>query len=190
MAEVARFAHHMSDEDALMWNIEKDPILRSTILAVAIFDSVPDWERLRARIDRTTLLIPRFRQRVVSPPFRMGPPRWTVEPSFDLDFHLRRIAARRRRARRARCSTRCNRSRRRASTGPARCGSSRSSRDSTDPTASAPRFAMKVHHSVTDGVGGMELLAHLVDLARDAPDASDDDIPAAPRARDRRARSD
>ena len=30
-----------------MWNIEKDPILRSTILAVAIFDRPPDWERLR-----------------------------------------------------------------------------------------------------------------------------------------------
>ena len=93
MAEVARFAHHMSDEDALMWNIEKDPILRSTILAVAIFDSVPDWDRLRERIERTSLLIPRFRQRVVSPPFRIGPPRWTVEPTFDLDFHLRRTAA-------------------------------------------------------------------------------------------------
>ena len=58
MAEVARFAHHMSDEDALMWNIEKDPILRSTIVAVAIFDAVPDWERLRERIDRATLLDP------------------------------------------------------------------------------------------------------------------------------------
>src|SRR5258707_33641 len=37
MAEAARFAHHMSDEDALMWNIEKDPVLRSTILAAALF---------------------------------------------------------------------------------------------------------------------------------------------------------
>ena len=66
MAEAARFAHHMSDEDALMWNIEKDPVLRSTILAVAILDSVPDWERLRRRIERTTCFIPRLRQRVVS----------------------------------------------------------------------------------------------------------------------------
>ncbi|MDQ6926776.1 MAG: diacylglycerol O-acyltransferase, partial [Candidatus Eremiobacteraeota bacterium] len=80
----------MSDEDALMWNIEKDPILRSTILAVAIFDRVPDWNVLRRRMERTTRLIPRFRQRVLSPPLRMGPPRWTVEPTFDLDFHLRR----------------------------------------------------------------------------------------------------
>ena len=121
-----RFAHHMSDEDALMWNIEKDPILRSTILAVAIFDRRPTGTRLRARIERTTThVIPRLRQRVLSPPFRIGPPRWTVEPTFDLDFHLRRMRLPAPGDRRARCSTCCSRSRRRASTGPGRCGSSR-----------------------------------------------------------------
>src|SRR3974390_714025 len=75
MSDVGRFARHMSDEDALMWNIEKDPVLRSTIVAVAIFDSAPDWVRLRRRIDRATLLIPPFRQRVLSPPPRTAPPR-------------------------------------------------------------------------------------------------------------------
>ena len=87
----AKFSLHMSDEDALMWNIEKDPILRSTILAVGIFDSVPDWQRLRNRVERTSRLVPRFRQRVQTPPLRMGPPRWTVERTFDLDFHLQRM---------------------------------------------------------------------------------------------------
>ena len=167
MAEAARFAHHMSDEDALMWNIEKDPVLRSTILAVALFDSVPDWERLRRRIDRTTCFIPRLRQRVVSPPFRIAPPRWTAEPTFDLDFHLRRVRL----------------------AGPERCALL----DALQPIATASfdrarplweftlfegldgpdgeraAFAMKVHHSVTDGVGGMELLAHFVDLVPTPP---------------------
>ena len=46
MAEVARFAHHMSDEDALMWNIEKDPILRSTILAAYLQREQSDGCRL------------------------------------------------------------------------------------------------------------------------------------------------
>src|SRR5690349_23127135 len=86
-----RFAHHMSDEDALMWNIEKDPVLRSTIVAVAVLDREPDWGRLRGRFERATLLIPRLRQRVLSPPLRIGPPRWTNDPGFDLDFHLRRF---------------------------------------------------------------------------------------------------
>jgi diacylglycerol O-acyltransferase len=180
MAEV-RFARHMSDEDALMWNIEKDPILRSTILAVAIFDRPPDWKALRERIERTTRLVPRFRQRVVSPPLRVGPPRWTVEPTFDLDFHLRRVRL----------------------PGP---GTDRALLDVLqpmattsfdrarplwefvliegleDPTGEGERaaFAMKVHHSVTDGVGGMHLLAHMIDLARDATPPDPDDVPAAP----------
>ncbi len=179
MAEVARFAHHMSDEDALMWNIEKDPILRSTILAVAMFDSVPDWDMLRRRINRTTLLIPRFRQRVLSPPLRMGPPRWTVEATFDLDYHLRRTRL-------------------------PGAGTERALLDALQPMATSSfdrarplwqftliegldgpegeraALAMKVHHSVTDGVGGMDLLTHMIDLARDAEEPSDRDVPAAP----------
>jgi diacylglycerol O-acyltransferase / wax synthase len=178
MPEAARFAHHMSDEDALMWNIEKDPVLRSTIVAVALFDSVPDWEQLRRRIDQTTCFIPRLRQRVVSPPFRIAPPRWTAESTFDLDFHLRRVRL----------------------AGP---GTIRALFDALQPIATASfdrarplweftlfegldgpggeraAMAMKVHHSVTDGVGGMALLAHFIDLVRDAPEAPDADVPAA-----------
>ena len=178
MGEAERFAHHMSDEDALMWNIEKDPVLRSTIVALALFDSVPDWERLRRRIARTTCYIPRLRQRVVSPPFRIAPPRWMAEPSFDLDFHLRRVRL----------------------AGP---GTVRALFDAVQPIATASfdrarplweftlfegldgpdgeraAFAMKVHHSVTDGVGGMALLAHFVDLVPDAAETHERDVPAA-----------
>ncbi len=179
MASTERFSLHMSDEDALMWNIEKDPILRSTIVAVALFDEAPEWERLRRRIDRTTLLIPRFRQRVMSPPLRIAPPRWTVEPTFDLDYHLRRVRL-------------------------PGDGSTRELLDALQPIATSSfdrarplweftlieglagdhgeraALAMKVHHSVTDGVGGMELLTHLVDIARDAAEPSDDDLPPVP----------
>ena len=176
----ARFERHMSDEDALMWNIEKDPILRSTILAVAILDRAPDWNRLRARIERATRVIPRLRQRVLSPPFRLGPPRWVVEESFDLDFHLRRVRL----------------------TAP---GDRRALLDALQPIASAAfdrarplweftlfegldgegaALAMKVHHAVTDGVGGMALLAELIDLERHpaetAATADDATLPAVP----------
>ena len=59
------FESRMSDSDALMWTIEKDPILRSTITAVAVLDRCPDRETLLWKIDRGTRLIPRMRQRVV-----------------------------------------------------------------------------------------------------------------------------
>jgi WS/DGAT/MGAT family acyltransferase len=47
------------------------------------------------------------------------------------------------------------------------------------PDGERAALAMKVHHSVTDGVGGMELLARFIDLAPDAPEADAADIPAA-----------
>jgi WS/DGAT/MGAT family acyltransferase len=181
VVEQHRFTHHMSDEDALMWNIEKDPILRSTILAVAVFERVPDWRRLRDRIELATRVIPRMRQRVCSPPLRLGPPRWTVEPSFDLDFHVRRVRlpepgdrAALLRALEPIAASAFDRARplweftlfeglRRADGG------------------EAAALAMKVHHSVTDGVGGMTLLSELVDFTSDAPAAAlDDDAPEAP----------
>ena len=34
MTQDDRFEVHMSDADALMWNIEKDPLLRSTIVKI------------------------------------------------------------------------------------------------------------------------------------------------------------
>jgi diacylglycerol O-acyltransferase len=180
MADSPRFTTHMSDEDALMWHVEKDPILRSTIVAVAIFDGTPDFDRLRERINRATCFIPRLRQRVLSPPFRLGPPRWSVEETFDLDFHLRRMRL-------------------------PEPGNERALLDVLQPIATAgfdrarplweftliegltgddgterSAFAMKVHHSVTDGVGGMTLLGHLIDLTPDAAEPAGD-APASPK---------
>lgn len=181
MAE-QRFTDHMSDEDALMWHIEKDPILRSTILAVGIFDRAPDWAKLRARVERATLMIPRLRQRVLSPPLRIGPPRWTVEQSFDLDFHLRRL----------RLPAPGNEAALLAALQPIAAGAFDRARPLweftlleglvVDDGTEGAALAMKVHHSVTDGVGGMALLTELIDLERD-PEAVrgvDLDLPAAP----------
>jgi WS/DGAT/MGAT family acyltransferase len=160
------FERHMTDADALMWHIEKDPILRSTIVAVGILDQPPDWARLRERYLRASIAIPRFRQRVLSPPMRLGPPRWAFERDFDLDFHLKRFTV------------------------PAP-GTRRQLLDLIAPIAQSSfdrarplwetvvldgleggkaAMVMKVHHSVTDGVGGVELLTQIVDLERDAPE--------------------
>ena len=67
----------MSDADALMWNIEKDPLLRSTILTVMVFDRPLDRDRLHRRIDRVSRLIPRLRQRVRGHTLSIAPPAGT-----------------------------------------------------------------------------------------------------------------
>ena len=52
-------------------------------------DRLPTASACADRIERATRLIPRLRQRVVANPFSIAPPRWEVDPNFDLDFHLR-----------------------------------------------------------------------------------------------------
>lgn len=72
MAGSDQFDLHMTDADALMWNVEKDPTLRSTIVTVLTLDRSPDWDTLVERIERGTRLIPRLRQRVVTPLLRVA----------------------------------------------------------------------------------------------------------------------
>lgn len=88
-----RFDSHMNQSDTTLWRIERDPELRTTIVGIALLDGVPDWDRLRARMDEATWLIPRLRQKVAAAPFGFGPPRWVTDEHFDLDYHLRRIVA-------------------------------------------------------------------------------------------------
>ena len=82
----------MRQTDAFAWAMESDPRLRSTVVAVILLDRSPDWDELRYRFDVISRKFPVFRQRVVeSPP--PAPPRWQDCPDFDLDFHMRRVTA-------------------------------------------------------------------------------------------------
>ncbi len=84
-----RFDRRMSDQDALMWAIEKDPGLRSTITSVTLCDGPIDHDRLWHMMDHASREIPRLRQRVVSPPLGVAPPEYLVDPNFDLTYHVR-----------------------------------------------------------------------------------------------------
>jgi len=64
----------MSDSEAIMWAVEKDPALRSDFCNLTVLESPPDPDRLRAKLDEALRAIPRLRQRVVSAPLpRRGP---------------------------------------------------------------------------------------------------------------------
>lgn len=170
------YAHHMSDSDALMWNIEKDPILRSTIVALALLDRPPDWERFRRRIDRASRVVPRFRERVLSPPLRIAPPRWAVERTFDLDYHLRRLRLPKPGDEQALLSV----------LRPITAAAFDRARPLWEFTlieglaGHRAALAMKVHHSVTDGVGGMAMLTEFVDFEREPAFDADVEMPAPP----------
>jgi len=85
------FDHAMGDADTLMWNIERDPHLRSPIVVLLVLDKAPSWKRVLERLKRSTRLIPRMRQRVVEPAVRVGPPAWSADPDFDLSHHVKRV---------------------------------------------------------------------------------------------------
>ncbi len=82
----------MSDAEGLMWRLDKDPYLNSTFSSVTVLDRPADVDRLRRRLDRATIRIPRLRQRVQAAPGSLSPPMWVDDPSFDLDYHVRVVA--------------------------------------------------------------------------------------------------
>lgn len=79
----------MSAFESVMWELERDPQLSSAFANLTTLDVAPDRAVLRARMERTCAAVPRLRQRVVEPPGGFAAPEWQDDPDFDLDRHLR-----------------------------------------------------------------------------------------------------
>ncbi len=164
MSDELQYASRMSDADALMWSIEKDPLLRSTITTVMVLDAPIDHAHFLHTMERATRIIPRLRQRVRSNPLSLAPPRWEVDPHYDLNYHVRWTKA-------------------------AGGGSFRDLLSMAEPIAmqgfdrarplwevavveglddGGSALVMKIHHSITDGVGGVRMMLEIFDFERDA----------------------
>ncbi|MCU0267193.1 MAG: wax ester/triacylglycerol synthase family O-acyltransferase [Acidimicrobiales bacterium] len=150
---------YLSANDTLMWVMERDRRLRGTATTVMVLDGPVDHGRLAERMERVSRLFPRMRQRIVETPAGIAPPRWVVDDQFDLAYHLRRAAV------------------------PAP-GDLRSVLDlaqsfamtAFDKERSLWEYTLlegleggrsvlvqKVHHAMSDGVGGMELAREFFD---------------------------
>lgn len=167
----------MRESDAFSWYMESDPTLRSTIVAVAWLDRSPEWEILIDRLERATRLVPIFRRRPVQPPGRLATPRWTLDPDFDLTWHLRRVASPPPHTPETVIET-------------ARLAAT-SGFDTAHPlweftvvedlTGGGAAMVMKLHHSLTDGIGGMQLLLSLFDTGSEsAPQGALPELPYEP----------
>ena len=134
-------------------------------MALEILDRTPDWERFRARFENASRRVLRLRQKVVVPTLPTAAPRWVVDPDFNLDFHVRRMRV-------------------------SEPGSLRQVFDLAEVMVQSPldiarplwtatlieglpdgKAATLLHlsHAVTDGVGSVEMFAHIYDLERDPP---------------------
>ena len=157
---------HMRNSDAFSWYMEQDPLLRSTIVCVLILDGAPDWERLPERLEWATRQTPGFRHRVVQPPLRLATPRWVVDPDFDLSWHIRRFEA-------APPRTLASVLEFARKTGMAALDRDRPLWEYTfieGLEGGQTGLVMKFHHSLTDGVGGMDIARMLFDVEPDPGD--------------------
>ncbi len=90
--DTMQWPSRMNPTDALFWSMDKIPEMRSTIGALVILGGVPSRERMRQHFERLSHSLVRMRQRVVEVPFALAPPEWVEDPQFDLDYHLRTLA--------------------------------------------------------------------------------------------------
>ena len=86
-----RFASRMSDTEALMWTVEKDPWLNPNGATVSLLDRPVNASEFATRLRHAVASIPRLRERVVPGFGRWSPPAWAADPEFDFDYHLRHV---------------------------------------------------------------------------------------------------
>ena len=166
MARPPQFDVRMSEAESLMWRLEKDPYLSSTVANITVLDRRADFARFRHRLDRASRVVPRLRQRVQPTPVSLTPPTWVDDPAFDLDYHVRHVALPKPGSMRQLCEL-----------------ATLIAADPFDRTRPLWGFFVvdglkggqgaiiqKLHHTVADGEGSIRLSMQFIDLERDAPD--------------------
>jgi WS/DGAT/MGAT family acyltransferase len=122
-------------------------------------------------------LIPRLRQRVVSSSVSIAPPRWEVDPNFDLTFHCRFLKVVRDRSWRAVLDM----AQIIAMQGFDRARPLWELYVLDDLHDGSAAMVMKLHHSISDGVGLVQMTSSLVERYRDRdPGRGQKPMPPAP----------
>ncbi len=156
-----------------------DPRMRSTVVALAVLETTPDWERLRTRLERLTHFVPTLRMRPLYGLFGLSAPRLALDPDFDIDVHVHRYSL------------------------PEGSGWDQLLSDVrrmslTDFDRNRPlweavlveglpngesAFALKLHHSIADGQATVIMALSLFELGQD-PNPDDPPTPEVPRGED------
>src|SRR5579859_6816421 len=167
----------MNPLEVAMWRAESaDPRLRVTVSLLELLDPAPGWDRLLAAHEWASRMVPRMRQRVVEPALALGTPAWVTVGDFDLSRHVRRVRL-------------------------PEPGTLRQLLDVAQDFAAAPLdrdrplwrallveglaggragYVAKSHHSVTDGLGAVQLMMRLHSrTAEHDPDRPEPPVPAA-----------
>ncbi|MEI8082806.1 MAG: wax ester/triacylglycerol synthase domain-containing protein, partial [Actinomycetes bacterium] len=161
---------------AVMWDVEGDPILRSPITLVCMLDAVPDEAIIADRLERLTRSNPKLRERAVGNPLSLVEPRWEIDPNFDMSYHIRWERPEKAGGGLAQVLEIAER------ITEADFDRSRPLWEMHVVTGLAKKqaaFIMKIHHSITDGEGGLMMATGLFDLQRE-PNTDLGPMPSAP----------
>ncbi len=72
---------------------DQDQHTSMAIASIAVFEGpAPSVEELIASLEGRLPLVPRYRQKLRTVPFRLGRPVWVDDPDFDIRYHVRRTA--------------------------------------------------------------------------------------------------
>jgi diacylglycerol O-acyltransferase / wax synthase len=152
----------LSAADSILWTIDDDPLLRSTITAVVVFDRALKYDQVVDRFASLCRQAYRFRATVAPARAPWGRPSWRVVEHLDVTTHLRHVRV--------------------ALPGTMRDvldlaqGLYATPLDPTRPLWEAvvvdgladgrAALILKVHHAVIDGVGGLLVAARMMDRDR------------------------
>jgi WS/DGAT/MGAT family acyltransferase len=166
----------LSGLDASFLYLEK-PHVHMHIAGLAIFDqgTAPDekvsFDEVGGLLSRRLHEVPRFRQKIHFVPLEMGRPVWADDPNFDLSYHFRRASLP-------------------APGGPRELSDLVQRLCSSPLDRSKPLWEMylidgleddhiamltKVHHSMMDGITGMEVAGILLDFTHEPREVEPDD---------------
>ncbi len=84
----------LSGGDALFLHLEREG-MPLNVASVDVFEGVISLKACSRFIESKLPLIPRYRQRVVVPPFNIGLPTWEYDPNFDLRNHVHEVTLKR-----------------------------------------------------------------------------------------------
>ena len=171
---------YMTETEALMWAAESDPWLSAGMGSLFLLDAAPDFERFAATIHDASFTLRRLRERVVEG-FGLAPPRWVIDDDFDITDHIRHVQL--------------------PNPGGVEQVLELAAQVFQDPfdtsrplwefvAVSGPAgrksaskvpgaIIMKLHHSVSDGIGALRLAEMYLDLERDPKVSRSESAPVA-----------
>ncbi len=88
-----RDSDRLSGGDALFLYLEREG-MPLNVASVNVFEGEISLKACSAFVESKLPLIPRYRQRVVSPPFSIGLPIWEYDPEFDIRNHVHQVMLR------------------------------------------------------------------------------------------------